>query len=88
MLEYLINFDVVPIAVLSMQTARESREDIRDTLTALDTEVDIGDVYLGLGPGNRYCLASMVYFMSYACMHACVIVLTSFECFRHPFILN
>jgi hypothetical protein len=68
MLEYLINFDVVPIAVLSMQTARESREDIRDTLTALDTEVDIGDVYLGLGPGNRYCLASMVYFMSYACM--------------------
>jgi hypothetical protein len=70
MLEYLINFDVVPIAVLSMQTARESREDIRDTLTALDTEVDIGDVYLGLGPGNGYCLASMVYFMSYACMHA------------------
>ncbi|KAJ6371282.1 hypothetical protein OIU77_001731 [Salix suchowensis] len=48
------------VCVLSMQTARESREDIRDTLTALDTEVDIGDVYLGLGPGNGYCLASMV----------------------------
>ncbi|KAJ6734777.1 UBIQUITIN SPECIFIC PROTEINASE [Salix purpurea] len=48
------------VCVLSMQTAQESREDIRDTLTALDTEVDIGDVYLGLGPGNGYCLASMV----------------------------
>ncbi|KAF9663778.1 hypothetical protein SADUNF_Sadunf17G0087400 [Salix dunnii] len=48
------------VCVLCMQTTHESREDIRDTLTALDTEVDIGDVYLGLGPGNGYCLASMV----------------------------
>ncbi|XP_034915469.1 uncharacterized protein [Populus alba] len=57
------------VCVLSMQTARERREDIRDTLTALDTEVDIGDVFLGRGPGNRYCLASMVCYdeLHYVC---------------------
>ncbi|XP_061947507.1 uncharacterized protein LOC133670920 isoform X2 [Populus nigra] len=57
------------VCVLSMQTARESREDIRDTLTALDTEVDIGDLYLGLGPGNGYCLVSMVCYdeLHYVC---------------------
>ncbi|KAJ6860826.1 hypothetical protein NC651_037032 [Populus alba x Populus x berolinensis] len=57
------------VCVLSMQTARERREDIRDTLTALDTEVDIGDVFLGRGPGNGYCLASMVCYdeLHYVC---------------------
>ncbi|KAG6741785.1 hypothetical protein POTOM_055064 [Populus tomentosa] len=57
------------VCVLSMQTARERREDIRDTLTALDTEVDIGDVFLGRGPGNEYCLASMVCYdeLHYVC---------------------
>jgi hypothetical protein len=49
------------IAVL-VQTAHECREDTRKTLTALGTELDIGVVYQGLGPGKKYCLVSLVYF--------------------------
>ena len=49
------------ISVL-VQTAHESREDTRKTLTALGTDLDLGVVYQGLGPGKKYCLVSMVYF--------------------------
>ncbi|XP_052304578.1 uncharacterized protein LOC7467868 isoform X3 [Populus trichocarpa] len=50
---------LVFICVL-VQTAHESREDTRKTLTALGTELDIGVVYQGLGPGKKYCLVSLV----------------------------
>lgn len=48
------------IEVLGWQTTCESLADISATLSALTTEIDIGTLYQGLGPGNRYCLSSVV----------------------------
>ncbi|GFZ07764.1 ubiquitin carboxyl-terminal hydrolase-related protein [Actinidia rufa] len=46
--------------VLGWQNTCESAEDIKATLAALATEVDVGVLYRGLDPNNRHCLASVV----------------------------
>ncbi|KAK9272292.1 hypothetical protein L1049_002663 [Liquidambar formosana] len=46
--------------VLGWQTTCENVDDISSTLTALDTEMDVGVLYRGLDPGNRHCLVSVV----------------------------
>lgn len=48
-------------AVLGWQNTCESVDDIRATLTALATEVDIGVLYRGLDPKNRHRLISVVH---------------------------
>lgn len=49
-------------AVLGWQNTCEGVENIRATLAALATEIDIGVLYRGLDPRNRHRLISMVYF--------------------------
>lgn len=42
----------------------ETVEDIKETLKALSPEIDIGLIYQGLEPGKKYCLVSVVLFLS------------------------
>ncbi|KAJ8452369.1 hypothetical protein Cgig2_006174 [Carnegiea gigantea] len=46
--------------VLGWQNARESVDDIKATLTALETEIDISVLYRGLDPKNVHRLVSVV----------------------------
>lgn len=46
--------------VLGWQNTCEDIDDIKATLSALSTEVDIGVLYRGLDPKNKHCLVSVV----------------------------
>lgn len=46
--------------VLGWQNTCEDVDDIKATLSALSTEVDIGVLYRGLDPKNKHCLTSVV----------------------------
>ncbi|XP_057491243.1 uncharacterized protein LOC130776982 isoform X3 [Actinidia eriantha] len=46
--------------VLGWETVFESVDDIRDTMEALTTEIDIGVMFEGLDPGHKHSLVSMV----------------------------
>nr|XP_017228124.1 PREDICTED: inactive ubiquitin carboxyl-terminal hydrolase 53-like [Daucus carota subsp. sativus] len=52
--------------VLGWQNTCENIDDIRATLAALATEIDIGVLYQGLDLNNRHCLISVVYTTSYS----------------------
>lgn len=50
----------VCFAVLGWQNTCESAEDIKATLVALNTDIDISVLYRGLDPKNKHSLVSVV----------------------------
>ncbi|KAF4367605.1 hypothetical protein F8388_011244 [Cannabis sativa] len=56
-------------AVLGWQNTSESVDDIRATLSALNTDIDISAIYRGIGLNNKYSLVSVVcyYGQHYRC---------------------
>lgn len=63
----------VCVAVLGWQNTCEDVNDIKATLEALSTEIDVSLLYRGLDPKNRYRLVSVVCFHEY--------LLTSLDCY-------
>lgn len=58
----MLNACFLHLVVLGWQNNCERLDDIRVTLSALSTEIDISVLYHGLDPKSIHCLVSMVRF--------------------------
>ena len=57
---------IYSLAVMGWQNTCESAEDIKATLAALNTEIDISVLYRGLDPKSTHNLVSVVCILRYA----------------------